>query len=155
MNFSVEEKLKQMGIVISEAPKPLAAYVPSVRVGDYIFTSGQLPLKEGQLLFKGKVDEIVSIEQAKEAAKQCAINCLSAIKSSIGNLDHVDQVVKLVVFVASSPNFTQQPAVANGASEFILEIFGEKGKHARSAVGVASLPLDAPVEIEMICKVKS
>jgi|YNPMSStandDraft_1061717.scaffolds.fasta_scaffold32634_3 enamine deaminase RidA (YjgF/YER057c/UK114 family) len=154
MSFSVEEKLNQLGIVIPEAPKPLAAYVPSIKIENFVFTSGQLPIKDGQLLFKGKVDETVSIEQAKEAAKICAINCLSAVKNSISSLDNIEQIVKVVVFVASTPTFTQQPAVANGASEFLLEIFGENGKHARSAVGVAALPLDAPVEIEMICKIK-
>ncbi len=150
----VEEKLKEIGIEIPEAPKPLAAYVPAVVTGNFVFTAGQLPMKEGKLLYTGKVDSEVSLEEAYKAAQTCAINCLSAVKSAIGDLNKIEKIVKLSVFVASSEGFTDQPKVANGASELMVEIFGEAGKHARSAVGVSELPLNAPVEIEMIVQVK-
>ncbi len=150
----IEERLKELGLTISEAPKPLAAYVPAVIAGDYIFTAGQLPIENGELIFKGKVDSDVSLEDAYKAAKISAVNCLSAVKSAIGDLNKIERIVKVSVFVASSKGFTDQPKVANGASELMVEIFGEAGKHARSAMGVSELPLNAPVEIEMIVKVK-
>lgn len=149
-----EEKLKEiLGYDLPEAAKPLAAYIPAQKVGNLIFTSGQLPTKDGKLFAIGKVGKEVNEEVAYEAAKICAVNCLSAIKSLVGNLDKIEQVVKLVVFVNSENGFSAQPKVANGASEFIVNVFGDKGKHARSAVGVNELPLNAPVEIEMIVKV--
>ncbi len=150
----IEEKLKELGITIPDAPKPLAAYVPAVIAGDFVFTAGQLPMRDGKLLYEGKVDSDVPLEKAYEAARVCAINCLSAVKAAVGDLNKIGKIVKLSVFVASSENFTAQPAVANGASELMVEIFGEAGKHARSAVGVSELPLNAPVEIEMIVKIK-
>lgn len=150
----IEEKIKEvLGYELPEAAKPLAAYIPAQQVGNLIFTSGQLPAKDGQLIATGKVGKDVSEETAYECAKISAVNCLSAIKGVIKNLDKIEQVVKLVVFVNSDSGFTAQPKVANGASEFMVHIFGEKGKHARSAVGISELPLNAPVEIEMIVKV--
>ena len=149
----LEEKIKKMGIEIPEAAKPLAAYIPALKVGNLIMTSGQVPVVNGVIKFLGKVGKDLSEEEGKEAAKLCAINCLSAVKSVIGNLDKIKRVVKLTVFVNSAENFTAQPKVANGASEFIVEIFGDSGKHARSAVGVSELPLNSAVEIEMTVEV--
>jgi enamine deaminase RidA (YjgF/YER057c/UK114 family) len=150
-----EAKIKQMGISIPEVVKPLAAYIPALQVGNLVMTSGQVPISAGMLKYKGKVGKDLSEDQGKEAAKLCALNCLSAIKSVIGNLDIIKRVVKLTVFVNSAEGFTAQPKVANGASEFIGEIFGEAGKHVRSAVGVSELPLDSAVEIEMMVEVNS
>jgi len=153
--LTVEEKLQSMGITIPETPKPVAAYVPALRVNNLVFSSGQIPVVKGELKFKGKLGAEISKEQGYEAAKICALNGLSAIKSLIGNLDLIEQVVKVVGFVASANGFTEQPAVINGASEFLLAVFGERGKHARSAVGVAELPLGVPVEVEMVVQIKS
>jgi enamine deaminase RidA (YjgF/YER057c/UK114 family) len=150
-----ELKLKEMGITILEAPKPLAAYVPAVKEGNLVFTSGQLPMSEGQLKYKGKLGKDISEEDAKAAAKLCAINCLSVVKSVIGSLDNIERILKVVAFVNSTEDFTAQPAIANGASEFFVEVFGDAGKHSRSAVGVSQLPLGAPVEVEIIVKVKN
>jgi len=150
-----EEKIKKMGITIPEVVKPLAAYIPAMQVGNFVMTSGQVPISEGKVKYAGKVGKDLSEEEGKEAAKLCVLNCLSAIKSVIGNLDKIKRVIKLTVFVSSAEGFTAQPKVANGASEFIGEIFGEDGKHVRSAVGVSELPLNSAVEIEMIVEVKS
>lgn len=152
--LSYEKKLQDLGINIPEAPKPVAAYVPSVRIGDFVYTSGQIPFVNGELKVKGKVGTDVSVEEGYEAAKICAINCLAVLKAEIGNLDKIEKIVKLTGFVNSSPGFSQQPKVINGASEFLGEVFGEAGKHARSAVGVNELPVDAAVEVEMIVKIK-
>jgi len=149
----IEEKIKQLGITIPEAAKPLAAYIPALKVGNLIMTSGQVPIAAGVIKYQGKVGKNLTEEEAKEAAKLCAINCLSAVKSIIGNLDKIKRIVKLSVFVNSAEGFTAQPKVANGASEFIVEIFGDAGKHVRSAVGVSELPLNSAVEIEMIVEV--
>jgi len=145
-----EEKIKKMGITIPEVVKPLAAYIPAMQVGNLVMTSGQVPISEGKVKYIGKVGKDLSEEEGKEAAKLCALNCLSAIKSVIGSFDNIKKVVKLTVFINSAEGFTAQPKVANGASEFIAEIFGEAGKHVRSAVGVSELPLNSAVEIEMI-----
>jgi enamine deaminase RidA (YjgF/YER057c/UK114 family) len=150
-----EEKIKQMGITIPETVKPLAAYIPAMRVGNLVMTSGQVPISDGAVKYSGKVGKDLSEEEGKEAAKLCALNCLSAIKSVIVNLDKIKRVVKLTVFVSSAEGFTAQPKVANGASEFLVEIFGDAGKHVRSAVGVSELPLNSAVEIEMIAEVQS
>lgn len=150
----IEEKLKDLGYIIPEAPKPLAAYIPATVDGNLVYTAGQLPIKDGQLQFKGKVGSDVSEEDGIKAAEMCAINCLSVIKSAIGSLDNLERIIKVTVFVASSDGFTAQPKIANGASEFLVKVFGEKGKHVRSAVGVSELPLGAPVEIELIAKIK-
>lgn len=150
----IEERLRELGIEIPDAPKPLAAYVPALKVNDLVYTAGQLPMVSGQLKYAGKLGKDISEDDAQKAAEICAVNCLSAIKSVIGSLDNIERIIKLVVFVNSSEEFIAQPKIANGASEFIVKVFGEAGKHVRSAVGVSQLPLNAPVEIEMIVKVK-
>jgi enamine deaminase RidA (YjgF/YER057c/UK114 family) len=150
-----EEKIKQLGITIPDPVKPLAAYIPAMQVGNLVMTSGQVPIANGAVKFQGKVGRDLTEDEGRDAAKLCAINCLSAVKSVIGNLDKIKRVLKLTVFIASAEGFTAQPKVANGASEFIGEIFGEAGKHVRSAVGVSELPLNSAVEIEMIVEVKS
>ena len=142
-----------MGFVLPETSKPLAAYIPAVQSGNLVFTSGQLPMIDGSLAETGKVGGSVSPERAKELATVCALNALAAVKTVIGDLDKIKRVVKVVGFVSSTPEFSGQPGVVNGASEFLGEVFGDKGIHARSAVGVAVLPLDAPVEIELIVEV--
>jgi enamine deaminase RidA (YjgF/YER057c/UK114 family) len=148
-----EERLAQRGLAVPEVAKPLAAYVPAVRSGQHVWTAGQLPLREGSLVATGKVGAEVTPEQAVECAQQCALNALAAVRAEVGELSAVKRVVKVVVFVASAPDFTGQPAVANGVSELLGEVFGEAGVHARSAVGVAVLPLDAPVEVELVVEV--
>ncbi len=148
-----EEKLVELGLKLPEVAKPVAAYVPAVRTGNLVYTSGQLPLREGTLIATGKVGDAVTAEVASDCAQQCALNALAAIKSVIGDLADVKRVVKVVAFIASTPDFTGQPQVANGASELIGHVFGEAGQHARSAVGVPVLPLDAPVEVELIVEV--
>ena len=148
-----EERLASLGLSVPEVPKPVAVYIPAVRSGNYVFTSGQLPMREGQLISTGKVGGEVSPEEAVECARQCALNAIAAVRAEIGDLSQVKRVVKVVAFVASTPDFTGQPGVANGASELFGEAFGDAGKHARSAVGVPVLPLDAPVEVELIVEV--
>lgn len=150
----VEEKLKELGLVIPQTPAPLAAYIPAVQTGKFVFTSGQVPILDGKIKFAGKVGRDLNEQEGQQAAELCALNCLSAIKSAAGDLDNIERIIKLVVFVNSDENFTAQPKVANGASELMIEIFGEKGKHARSAVGVNQLPMNAAVEIEMIVLLK-
>jgi enamine deaminase RidA (YjgF/YER057c/UK114 family) len=149
----VEARLAALGLTVPQVTIPLAAYVPAVRTGNLIFTSGQLPMIEGVLAATGKVGGSVSPDEASELAKICALNAIAAVRSLIGDLDKVVRVVKVVGFVASTPDFSGQPAVVNGASNLLKEAFGEAGVHARSAVGVAALPLDAPVEVEMIVEV--
>jgi enamine deaminase RidA (YjgF/YER057c/UK114 family) len=149
---SARERLSALGVSLPAVTPPLAAYVPAVRTGNLVYTSGQLPLIGKDLPHSGKVGDEVTPEQATAAARVCALNALAAVDALVG-LDAVTQVVKVIGFVASAPGFTGQPAVVNGASEFLGEVFGEAGAHARSAVGVAELPLDAPVEIELIVEV--
>lgn len=149
----VEARLAAAGHTVPEATTPLAAYVPAVVTGRYVYTSGQLPVVNGELLATGKVGAEIDPEQAAELAARCALNAIAAIKSVIGDLDKVVRVVKVVGFVASVPEFSGQPAVMNGASNLLLEAFGEAGRHARSAVGVAVLPRNAPVEVEVIVEV--
>ncbi len=149
----IEQKITDLGFALPETAKPLAAYIPAVQSGNLVFTSGQLPMIAGTLAETGKVGGSVSPERAKELATVCALNALAAVKTVIGDLDKIKRIVKVVGFVSSVPEFSGQPAVVNGASEFLGEVFGEKGIHARSAVGVAVLPLDAPVEIELIVEV--
>ncbi|MFD7630166.1 RidA family protein [Streptomyces sp. NPDC059851] len=149
MSGAVEAKLAELGLTLPEVAAPLAAYQPAVRSGTYVFTAGQLPMVKGSLPVTGKVGAEVSPEQAKELAGICALNALAAVKSVTGDLDRIARVVKVVGFIASAPDFTAQPAVLNGASELLGEVLGDKGVHARSAVGVAVLPLDAPVEVEI------
>ena len=148
-----EERLAELGLAVPEVAKPLASYVPAVRSGQHVYTAGQLPLREGELITTGKVGGEVTEEQALECARQCGLNALAAVRAEIGELSAIKRVVKVVVFVASTPDFTGQPAVANGASDLFGEVFGEAGRHARSAVGVASLPRDAPVEVELVVEV--
>lgn len=150
----VEEKLRQLGIELPETPTPLAAYVPAVKAGDFAYTSGQIPLVKGELKFKGKVGAELTEEEGYQAARICAINCMSALKGAIGDLDKIERIVKVVGFVNSAPGFKMQPKVINGASELLGEVFGDAGKHARSAVGVNELPIDSAVEVEVIVKLK-
>jgi enamine deaminase RidA (YjgF/YER057c/UK114 family) len=150
----IEKVMEGLNISIPDTPKPVAAYVPAKQSGNLVFTSGQLPMVNGELITKGLLGQDVEIEDAKNAARICTLNALAAIKGVIGDLDRIKQVVRVVGYVASIPTFTQQPAIVNGASELLLEIFGEKGKHARSAVGMAVLPLNASVEIELTVEVE-
>jgi enamine deaminase RidA (YjgF/YER057c/UK114 family) len=147
-------RLAELGLVLPTVAAPLAAYVPAVRNGSLVWTSGQLPLVNGLLAVTGKVGSDLQPDQASELAKVCALNALAAIDDLVG-LDAVLRVVKVVGYVASSPDFTGQPAVVNGASEFLGELFGDAGRHARSAVGVAVLPLNAPVEVELVVEVEA
>ncbi|MBL3687994.1 RidA family protein [Leucobacter zeae] len=156
MTSVIEERLSELGYTVPEVAAPVAAYVPALRDGDYVYTSGQLPFSDGALPAVGKVGEgdgLVSPETAEEMARLCALNGLAAARGLLGSLDRISQVVKVTAFVASDPSFTGQPAVANGASVFLGKVFGDLGIHVRSAVGVAVLPLDAPVEIEFVFKV--
>lgn len=151
--MSANAKIRELGITLPEVAKPAGAYVPAVQSGNLVFTAGQIPLVEGKLVATGKVGKEISVEQAKDIARICALNAVAAIKGVVGDLDRVKKVVKFVGFVASTPDFTQQPQVINGASELLEQIFGENGIHSRSAVGVAVLPLDAPVEVELIVEI--
>jgi enamine deaminase RidA (YjgF/YER057c/UK114 family) len=153
LSATPEERLSALGLTLPEVAKPLAAYVPAVRSGSLVFTSGQLPTVDGKLSTTGKVGAEVSADDAKQLAERCALNALAAVKAEIGELSRVRRIVKLVGFVASAPDFTGQPAVVNGASELLGRVFGEVGSHARSAVGVAVLPLDAPVEVELTVEI--
>ena len=153
---SVEQRLSDLGLQVPDVAPPLAAYVPAVHEGDLVWTSGQLPMVGGTLAATGKVGDgegMVSPEQAKDLARICALNAIAAVKSVVGDLDSVRRVVKVVGFVASDASFTGQPGVVNGASELLGQVFGDAGVHARSAVGVAVLPLDAPVEVEVTVRV--
>ena len=148
-----EERLADLGLSVPEVAKPVAAYVPALRSGNHVFTSGQLPMRDGELMLTGKVGGEVSPEDGKALARTCALNALAAVHSLVG-IDSVTRVVKVVGFVASAPGFHGQPGVINGASQLFGEVFGDAGAHARSAVGVSELPLDAPVEVEIIVEVK-
>ena len=148
-----EARLAALSLALPSMSAPVGAYLPAVRSGDLVWTSGQLPLVDGALLATGKVGAQVTAEVAKDLARICALNALAAVKSQVGDLALVRRVVKVVGFVASSPDFTGQPGVVNGASELLGAVFGEVGKHARSAVGVVSLPMDAPVEVELVVEV--
>jgi enamine deaminase RidA (YjgF/YER057c/UK114 family) len=145
-------RLGELGIELPEAAKPLASYVPAVRSGNLVYTSGQLPMQGGKLAVTGKVGLDVTPEVGKTLARICALNALAALDSLVG-IDAVTQVVKVVGFVASAPGFNGQPGVINGASDLLAEVFGDRGSHARSAVGVSELPLDAPVEVELVVEV--
>ncbi|MFJ3090843.1 RidA family protein [Streptomyces sp. NPDC086838] len=149
MAGTVEARLAELGLPLPAVVPPLASYQPAVQSGVYVYTSGQLPMVDGKLAVTGKVGAEVTADEAKELAKTCALNALAAVKSLVGDLDRIARVVKVVGFVASATDFTGQPGVINGASELLGEVLGDKGVHARSAVGVAVLPLDAPVEVEI------
>ncbi len=152
MSATPETRLAGLGLTVPEVVPPVAAYVPAIRTGNLVYTSGQLPVRDGALMATGKVGGEVSSEDAVACAQQCALNAIAAIKSQAGDLANV-RIVKVVAFIASTPDFTGQPAVANGASELFAAAFGDAGVHARSAVGVPVLPLDAPVEVEVIAEV--
>jgi len=148
-----EERIAELGLELPEVVAPLASYVPAVRTGSLVYTSGQVPLVKGEPTATGKVGAEVSVEEAVHAARVCALNAVAALKAEVGELSRVKRIVKVVGFVASAPDFHGQPQVVNGASDLLGEIFGEAGRHARSAVGVAVLPLDVPVEVELIAEV--
>ena len=151
--MGAEARLAELGITVPEVVPPVAAYQPTARTGNLVFTAGQLPARDGEMIAVGKVGGAVTAEEGYECARQCALNALAAIKAEIGDLAAIKRVVKAVVFVASTPDFTAQPKVANGASELLGVVFGDAGKHARSAVGVTALPLDVPVEVELVVEV--
>ena len=148
-----QQRLAELGLTLPPVPAPVAAYIPSVRTGSLVYTSGQLPMVDGALTMTGKVGAEVTPEQAKDLARTAALNAIAAVAAEVGDLGSVRRIVKVVGYVASAPEFTGQPAVVNGASELLGEVFGDAGRHARSAVGVSVLPLDAPVEVELIVEV--
>ncbi|MBM4123315.1 MAG: RidA family protein [Nitrospira sp.] len=151
--MSFDEKLKQLGIELPPPPKPVATYVPAVQAGDLLFVSGVLPFQDGKLTIEGKLGRDLTVEQGYEAARIAVLNALAIVRSQVGALSRVKQIVKLVGHVASAEGFVQQPAVINGASDLLVKLFGEAGRHARVAVGAAQLPLNAPVELEIILQV--
>jgi len=151
--MSPEERLKKLGIELPEAPAPIGSYVPVVRTGNLVFFSGILPLKEGNLTRHGRVGENISLDEAREDARTATVNALSILKANIGSLDKVKRCIKITGYVASAPDFIEQPKVLNAASDLLFEIFGENGRHARAAVGVNVLPLNSPLEIEFIFEV--
>lgn len=150
-----EKRIQSLGLRLPPPPKPLATYAPIMRSGNLLFLSGMLPFVEGQLSLSGKVGAALTIDQGRAAARLALLNALAVIKAEIGSLDKIEQFIRLAVYVACSPELTQQPAVANGASDLLVEIFGDIGRHARLALGAVSLPLDSPVELEMIVEVAS
>jgi enamine deaminase RidA (YjgF/YER057c/UK114 family) len=152
--MTIEEKLRQMGLELPDPPKPVASYVPCVRTGNLLFVSGQVPREKGVLKYSGHLGRERTVEEGQQAARICALNALSAVNQAIGNLDRVRRIVKLTGYVASAPGFTDQPKVVDGASAFLVELFGERGQHARAAVGVNELPLGSTVELEMIVEVE-
>lgn len=153
--MSFDEKLKQLGITLPLPPKPVATYVPAVQAGDLLFLSGVLPFQDGKLALEGKLGRELTVEQGYESARIALLNALAIVRSHLGTLDLVTQVVRLVGHVASAEGFVQQPAVINGASDLLVQLFGEAGRHARVAVGAVQLPLNAPVELELILQVSS
>ena len=153
--MSYDDKLVELGLTLPVAPKPVATYVPAVRVGDLLFLSGVLPSRDGQLVMTGKLGDTLSIEQGMEASKIAVLNALAIVRSEVGSLDYIKRIVKMVGHIASAPGFTGQPEVLNGASDLLVAVFGDRGRHARVAVGAAELPRQAPVEIELIVQVVS
>jgi enamine deaminase RidA (YjgF/YER057c/UK114 family) len=154
-NGSATERLAELGLVLPPVTPPVAAYIPAARTGSYVYTSGQLPIVDGELQGTGKVGDGVSVEEAAKLARIAALNALAAAASVAGGLDAITRIVKVTCFIASAPAFTGQAQVANGASALLIEVLGEAGRHARSAVGMAVLPLDSPVEVELIAEVGS
>jgi enamine deaminase RidA (YjgF/YER057c/UK114 family) len=150
-----EARLAQLGITLPSAPKPVAAYIPAVRAGDLLFLSGMIPLRDGKVAVEGKLGKELTVEQGYEAARLTLLNALAVLRQEIGSLDRVRKIVRMVGYVASAEGFVQHPAVINGASDLLVEIFGEAGRHARIAVGAAELPLRAPVELEVIVQISS
>ncbi len=159
-NQSIEGRIASLGLILPEAPKPVAAYIPSRLAGNLLYVSGQIPFRDGVLIAKGKVGEEISLETAIACARQCTLNGLAVVRAGVaaagmqGGLDRVKQIVRVACFVACAPHFTDHPKVANGASELLLELFGDAGRHACAAVGAASLPLDAPVEVEFMVELE-
>ena len=151
--MSPEDKLKELGIELPEAPTPLGSYIPVIRTGELVFLSGILPLRQGKLIRQGKVGKEISLDEAKEEARIATINALSILKAHLGSLDKITRCIKITGYVASEPDFTEQPKILNAASDLIFEIFAERGKHVRSTVGVNVLPLNSPLEIEFIFEV--
>jgi enamine deaminase RidA (YjgF/YER057c/UK114 family) len=151
--MSASARLAELGLTLPAAPRPVAAYVPAVRHGNLVYTSGQLPSRDGELIAVGKVGAEVDPETAAECARVAILNAVAVLAEAVGGIDEIERIVKVTVFVASAPDFTGQPQVANGASELLVDVFGESGRHARSAVGLSVLPLDAPVEIEVVAAV--
>jgi enamine deaminase RidA (YjgF/YER057c/UK114 family) len=149
----IEERLAELGIELPPAPAPVASYVPVAVAGDLAFVAGQVPIEDGQVMLSGRLGDEVGIEQGLAAARRCALQAVSALRDALGSLDRVAQIPQVTVYVASVPGFTDQPRVANGASDVLVEIFGEAGKHARAAVGVVELPLGAPVEVAVTARV--
>ena len=145
-----EEKLRAMGLALPPAPKLVGAYVPAVRTGNLVFLSGQLPMRDGELIAKGRVGNEVALEEARDCARQAALNALAAVAAEIGGIENVARIVRVTGYVASAPGFTEQALVLNAASELLAEVFGEAGRHSRAAVGAAELPLGAPVELELV-----
>src|SRR5918995_3482756 len=154
MAVSPESRLEELGIELPATPAPAGAYVPATRAGNLVFTAGQLPLEAGEVTLRGKVGATVDVEETRGAARLCAMNALAAASSQTGGVAGISPIVKVTGFVASAPGFNEQPQVINGASEFLGEIFGDAGMHARSAVGVAELPMDAPVEVEIVVEIR-
>ena len=152
-NIMIEKRLKELGIIIPNAPKPAGSYIPVVLTGKLAFVSGQIPIKDGQIVYQGKVGTTQSIDNAKEAAKLCIINGLAQIETYCGTLDNLEKIIKISGFVNSTKDFTEHPKVINAASDLLMKIFGEKGRHSRIAIGVSSLPLNATVEIDMIVEI--
>lgn len=152
--MTVEEKLASMGLSLPNVAPPVASYVPAVRSGKLVFTSGQLPTQKGELHFRGKVDADINEDTAYDAARIAALNALAAVKSVIGDLDKITRVVRVTGYVNSSEGFTDQPIVINGASDFLMELFGDTGKHSRAAIGVYQLPLNSPVEVDIVVEIR-
>jgi enamine deaminase RidA (YjgF/YER057c/UK114 family) len=148
-----EQRVEELGFTLPPPVTPVGSYVPTARTGDLVYTSGQVPMLEGKLHQTGKLGVDLGVDEGKAQARICVLNALAALKAELGELSRVRRIVKVVVFVASAPDFTEQPQVANGASDLLAEVFGDQGRHARSAVGVTALPLDAPVEVELIAEV--
>lgn len=151
--MEIEKKMRGLGLELPEVPKPVASYVPAVRSGNYVYTSGQVPFVKGELMHRGKLGGDLTIEQGYECARVTAMNCLAAVKSVIDDLDRVKRIVRVTGFINSAPGFTDQPKVLNGASDLLVEIFGERGKHSRLAIGTSELPLGAPLEIDMVVEI--
>jgi enamine deaminase RidA (YjgF/YER057c/UK114 family) len=151
--MEIEKKMRGLGLELPEVPKPVASYVPAVRSGNYVYTSGQVPFVKGELMHRGKLGGDLTIEQGYECARVTAMNCLAAVKSVIDDLDRVKRIVRVTGFITSAPGFTDQPKVLNGASDLLVEIFGERGKHSRLAIGTSELPLGAPLEIDMVVEI--
>lgn len=152
--MSIENKLKHLGITLPSPPKPVGSYIPAVRTGNLLFLSGMIPFQNGRMAWEGKLGKELTLEQGKEAARLALLNALSVVQYTLGSLDHVKRIVRLSGHVASAPGFNQQPQVLNGASDLLKEIFGDKGIHARLALGAIELPLNAPVELELIVEVE-